>query len=205
MQTWLKANGGPLAIVVVGLGVGGFTSRIVGGLLIIVGLVYFVATRPRFGRYFAFCEHPLAASDASGELLVEVLQQEWRTFGQLLISALEVRVTNQTGVKRGFSGMAWQGPFMFMFMDGVSMQERRALAREEEKMPEAKARLFTPQKSLNQGFDSRVGGSHLGSPHCPEHRDPRLHAHRRRRARSSSPGLAMRQKPRKVVNRLLPP
>jgi hypothetical protein len=44
MLAWTKANGGPLALAVLGLGVGGFTNRYVGIVLIVVGCVWFVAS-----------------------------------------------------------------------------------------------------------------------------------------------------------------
>jgi hypothetical protein len=52
MAQWLKANGGPLAIVVVGLGIIGWTSHIVGGALIGIGLIWFVLTVPAARRRF---------------------------------------------------------------------------------------------------------------------------------------------------------
>lgn len=146
MRTWLKANGGPLALVVLGLGIGGFTNHTAGVVLIGLGLIAFGLIQPPVARYFGIGEHPLAASDAAGELLVEVVRQEWHPFGQLLISVVEVRVTNQTDVRKRFSGIGWLGPMYFI--GSLSAQERRDLAHEEERLVEAKARLLTPQRVL---------------------------------------------------------
>jgi hypothetical protein len=42
MFAWVKANGGPLALVAFGLGLGGFTSRTGGLILIGIGLMWFL-------------------------------------------------------------------------------------------------------------------------------------------------------------------
>ena len=44
MGRWWTANGGPLALVIVGLGVGGFTNRWVGLGLILGGIVWWLGT-----------------------------------------------------------------------------------------------------------------------------------------------------------------
>ena len=41
---WVKANGGPLAVVFLGVGIGGFTYPPVGIGLVILGLVWLVVT-----------------------------------------------------------------------------------------------------------------------------------------------------------------
>lgn len=50
MLVWLEANGGPLALVVIGLGLSGYTSRPLGLALIGVGLLWFLLTRPLIAR-----------------------------------------------------------------------------------------------------------------------------------------------------------
>lgn len=46
MRAWLRANGGPLALVVIGLGVGGITNRWIGLALIGAGLLWFLSEIP---------------------------------------------------------------------------------------------------------------------------------------------------------------
>ena len=52
MREWLNANGGALAVVILGVFVGGFKSSLLGVVLIAVGAAWFVGSRIRLvGRY----------------------------------------------------------------------------------------------------------------------------------------------------------
>src|SRR6266511_3457295 len=66
MQQWLKANGGPLAIALVGLGLIGWTSKLFGLLALAVGLTWFVVDQVHARRARPTAEQ--IAEELAGEL-----------------------------------------------------------------------------------------------------------------------------------------
>jgi hypothetical protein len=93
----------------------------------------------------------LFSSDPDGELLVELLRQEWHDVRDRLIVVLEVRVTNQVVWEKTIRGFMWQGQFLDATGEPAIRESVEALLRGRQRIAAPRDAVIAPKRAI-QGW-----------------------------------------------------
>ena len=134
MRAWSRANGGPPAVIILGVFLAGFKTN-AGWLLVLAGIGYWVVQAVRSGRH-----RTVADSGQVGDLYLEILRESWISISQSFLREMEVRVSN-----RGSSELSIAS-FALRVRNGslVDPADWRAVATEKERRKNALPRIVSP-------------------------------------------------------------